>query len=195
MKDRLVSFDLETDLVMSLRCLLDALFQIEIGQNSYFKWAVIYGHNSVQSVMCLALITSNSHLVRKKDSYHVDYGDLDNIEWLYEKLRKEDFLPYMGSKVIDDQRFEKEIVSRLQTTRNTFIHQHPSQYIFTFKELVELIFLSVELVDFLVNESERLALDAHTLTQIKGLVGELSTQLTKSLNRTSNTRHSRFAQV
>ncbi|PIB17432.1 hypothetical protein [Vibrio rotiferianus] len=178
MKDRLVSFDLETDLVMSLRCLLDALSQIEAGQNSYFKWAVIYGHNSVQSAMCLALITSDSRLVRKRDSYHTDYGDLDNIEWLYEKLRKEDFLPYMGSQIIDNRRFKKESVSRLQTTRNTFIHQHPSQYVFTFNELAELLFLSVELVDFLVNDSERLAIDGHTQSQIKGLVGELSTQLT-----------------
>ncbi|MEK0159027.1 hypothetical protein [Pseudoalteromonas piscicida] len=132
MKEKLVSFDLETDLVMSLRCLLDALSQIERGQSMYFKWAVIYGHNSVQSAMCLALITSDSRLVRKKDSYHSEYGDLDNIEWLYETQRKEDFLPYMGSKVIDSQRFEKEKISRLQTVRNTFIHQHPSLYVFTF---------------------------------------------------------------
>ncbi|EKO3878121.1 hypothetical protein NM449_15050 [Vibrio metschnikovii] len=179
MEEKLVSFDLETDLVMSLRCLLDALSQIERGQNTYFKWAVIYGHNSVQSAMCLALITSDSRLVRKKDSYHAEYGDLDNIEWLYEKLRKENFLPYMGSQVIDSQRFEKEKVSRLQTVRNTFIHQHPSLYVFTCNELVELIRISVDLVGFLVNESERLAINGYTQSQIKGLVDELSTQLTR----------------
>jgi hypothetical protein len=43
MKEKLVLFDLETDTVMSLQCLLDALSKIESGQNSYFKWAVIYG--------------------------------------------------------------------------------------------------------------------------------------------------------
>jgi len=186
MKEKLVSFDLETDLVMSLRCLLDALSQIESGQNTYFKWAVIYGHNSVQSAMCLALITSDSRLVRKKDSYHSEYGDLDNIEWLYEKLRKKDFLPYMGSQVIDSQRFEKEKVSRLQTVRNTFIHQHPSLYVFTFNELVELISISVDLVGFLVNESERLAINGYTQSQIKGLVDALSTQLTNCLRGIRN---------
>jgi hypothetical protein len=179
MKEKLVSFDLETDTVMSLQCLLDALSQIKSGQNSYFKWAVIYGHSSVQSVMCLALITSDSRLVRKKDSFHSEYGDLDNIEWLYEKLRIEDILPYMGSQVIDSQRFEKVNISRLQTVRNTFIHQHPSGYVFTFIELVELIRISVDLVGFLVNESERLAINGHTESQIKDLVGKLSTQLTR----------------
>ena len=179
MKEKLVLFDLETDIVMSLQCLLDALSHIESGQNSYFKWAVIYGHNSVQSAMCLALITSDSRLVRKKDSFHSEYGDLDNIEWLYEKLRKEGFLSYIGSQVIDSQRFEKVNISRLQTVRNTFIHQHPSGYVFTSNELVELIRISVDLVDFLVNDSERLALNGHTKSQIKDLVGKLSTQLTR----------------
>ncbi|SBS35366.1 hypothetical protein MAQ5080_03150 [Marinomonas aquimarina] len=173
MDEKLVSFDLETDLVTSLRCLLEALSQIERGRNTYFKWAVVYGHNSLQSAMCLALITSDSRLVRKRDK-----GDLDNIEWLYEKLLKEDFLPYMGSHVIDSQRFEKEKISRLQTVRNTFIHQHPSLYIFTFNELVELIHISIDLVGFLVNESERLAINWHIQSQIKDLVSELSTQLT-----------------
>ncbi len=181
MKDKLVSFDLETDLVMSLRFLSDALSQIERGETSYFKWAVIYGHNSVQSVMCLALITTDSRLVRKRDSYHSEYGDLDNIQWLYQKLCKEDFLPYMGSKTIDIERFEKDNISRLQTVRNTFIHQHPTHYVFTFRELVELIFLSVDLVSFLVNESERLAINGNVQSHIKGLVGELNTQLTNNL--------------
>ncbi|HHF3095073.1 TPA: hypothetical protein ACPJ00_004006 [Vibrio diabolicus] len=179
MKEKLVSFDLETDTVLSLQCLLYALSQIESGQNSYLKWAVIYGHNSVQSVMCLALITSDSRLVRKKDSFHSEYGDLDNIEWLYEKLRIEGFLPYIGSQAIDNKRFEKVKISRLQTVRNTFIHQHPSGYVFTFNELVELIRISVDLVGFLVNESERLALNGHTESQVKDVVSKLNTQLTK----------------
>lgn len=186
MKDKLVSFDLETDLAMSLQCLSDALSQIERGETSYFKWAVVYGHNSVQSAMCLALITSDSRLVRKRDSYHSEYGDLDNIEWLYQKLCKEDWLPYMGSKAIDSKLFEKEDISRLQTTRNTFIHQHPSHYVFTFNELVELISLSVEVVGFLVNESERLAISGNALSKIRGLVGELSSQLTNCLRGIPN---------
>lgn len=179
MNEKLISFDLETDTVMSLQCLLDALSQIESGKNSYFKWAVVYGHNSIQSVMCLALITSDSRLVRKRDSFHSEYGDLDNIEWLYEKLQKKEFLPYMDSQVIDSQQFEKIKISRLQEVRNTFIHQHPSGYVFTFNELLELIRISVDLVGFLVNESERLSLNGHTEFQIKDLVGKLRAQLTR----------------
>ena len=95
---------------------------------------------------------------------------MDNIEFLYEKLRKKDFLPYMGSQVIDSQRFKKETVIRLQIVSNTFIHQHPSLYTFTFNELVELIRISVDLVSFLVNESERLAIDVYTQSQIKDLI-------------------------
>lgn len=70
-------------------------------------------------------------------------------------------------------------ISRLQTVRNTFIHQHPSGYVFTSNELVELIRISVDIVVFLVNESERLALNGHTESQIKDLLGKLSTQLTR----------------
>ncbi|EHZ2539440.1 hypothetical protein [Vibrio diabolicus] len=179
MTEKLISFDLENDTIMSLQCLLDALSQIESGNSSYFKWAVVYGHNSAQSVMCLALITSDSHLVRKKNSCHSEYGDLDNIEWLYEKLRIKDFLPYMDSQVIDSQRFEKVKMSRLQAVRNSFIHQQPSSYVFTFNELLELIRISVDLVGFLINESGRLALNDHTESQIKDLVDKLRTQLTR----------------
>ena len=95
-------------------------------------------------------------------------------------MQIEDFLPYIGSQVIDNQRFEKVKISRLQTVRNTFIHQHPSGYVFTFNELVELIRISVDLVGFLVNESERLALNGHTESQVKDLVSKLSSQITKN---------------
>lgn len=58
MEEKLVSFDLDTDLVMSLKYLIDALSKIDKGNDTYFKWAIIYAHNSVQSAMCLALVTS-----------------------------------------------------------------------------------------------------------------------------------------
>lgn len=37
MKEKLVSFDLDTDLIMSLKYLFDALSQIEKGNVTYFK--------------------------------------------------------------------------------------------------------------------------------------------------------------
>lgn len=179
MEEKLVSFDLDTDLVMSLKYLIDALSKIDKGNDTYFKWAIIYAHNSVQSAMCLALVTSGSHLVRKRDSYDKEYGDLDNVEWLYEKLRLECYLPYVGSQVINSDRFEKEKIKRLQAVRNTFIHQQPSLYLFTCNELVELIHISIDLVDFLVNESERFSINVHKQFQIKELVGELKMQLNR----------------
>lgn len=44
---------------------------------------------------------------------------------------------------------------------------------------LQLIRISVDLVGFLVNESERLALNGHTESQIKDLVGKLMAQLTR----------------
>ncbi|HIF9274861.1 TPA: hypothetical protein ACX6QR_002883 [Photobacterium damselae] len=178
MTEKLVSFDLETDLTMSLECLSNAISRISNGNDYYLKWAVIYGHNSVQSAMCLALITSDSRLVRKRDSYDAEYGDLDSVEWLYEKLRKEEFLPYVNNLIFDSHRFQKQEVCRLQTVRNTFIHQHPCRYIFTFEELIELIDFSVNIVEFLVNESERLAITGDLKSQLEELLKKLSTQLT-----------------
>ena len=49
-------------------------------------------------------------------------------------------------------------IQRLQTIRNTFIHQQPDLYVFTFEELYELIVLAVKLSRFLISESDRMAL-------------------------------------
>ncbi|KUM52787.1 hypothetical protein [Rheinheimera sp. EpRS3] len=158
MDEELVTFDLATDLHISLNCLSDVLKQAISNEHKYLKWAIIYSHNSVQSAMCLALTTSDSRLTRKRDSYDRDYGELDNIEWLYEKLLNPDILPYMGSKTIDPALFNKAIVSRLQTVRNKFIHQQPITYVFTKTELIGLIDFSVSILDFLISHSERTAL-------------------------------------
>ena len=103
--------------------------------------------------MCLALVTSDSRLPRKRESYDRDYGELDNIEWLYEKLFKPDILPYMGSKTIDPALFNKAIVLKLQAVRNKFIHQQPMMYVFTKTELIGLIDFSVSIVYFLISLS------------------------------------------
>lgn len=67
----------------------------------------------------------------------------------------------------------------MQAVRNTFIHQQPALYLFTCNELVELIHISIDLVDFLVNESERFSINVHKQFQIKELVGELKMQLNR----------------
>lgn len=172
-----MSFNLETDLFMSLECLSDALDRIKNGDNAYFKWAVIYSHNSLQTAMCLALITSSNRLAYRK--FDAESGHLTNIEWLYDRLLDKGYISYVDALIIDSNRFEKKHVCRLQTIRNTFIHQHPISYTFASEELIELIEFSINVVAFLVNESERMALDYALTSKVVGLLTNLTTQLTK----------------
>ncbi|MBE3671527.1 hypothetical protein ABMX65_22445 [Vibrio vulnificus] len=177
MSKKVVSFNLETDLSMSLECLSDALDRIKNGDDAYFKWAVIYSHNSIQTAMCLALITSGNCLVFSK--FDAESGHLTNIEWLYERLLDERYVSYVDGLIIDSDHFEKKHVCRLQAIRNTFLHQHPISYTFTSEELIELIDFSINVVAFLVNESGRMALDYALTSKIIGLLTKLTTQLTK----------------
>lgn len=176
MVEELVTFDLATDLYISLDCLYVVLTKAISSDQKYLKWAIIYSHNSVQSAMCLALITSDSRLARKRESYTRNYGDLDSIEWLYEKLTNPDILPYMESRVIDTVLFNKKIVSRLQTVRNTFIHQQPITYVFTKTELIGLIGFSVSILDFLISNSGRMALGSEK-ESIVNIIDKIKEQL------------------
>ncbi|CAH7082396.1 hypothetical protein L1D33_04945 [Vibrio chagasii] len=175
MSKKVVSFNLETDLSMSLECLSDALERINNGDDAYFKWAVIYSHNSIQTAMCLALITSSNCLVYSK--FDTESGHLTNIGWLYERLLDERYVSYVDGLIIDSDRFEKKHVCRLQTIRNTFIHQHPISYTFASEELIELISFAINVVAFLVNESERMALDYALKSKIIGLLTKLTMQI------------------
>jgi len=173
MDEELVTFDLATDLYTSLNSLSVVLKQ----EPQYLKWAIIYSHNSVQSAMCLALVTSDSRLPRKRESYDRDNGELDNIEWLYEKLLNPDILPYMGSKTIDPILFNKAIVLKLQAVRNKFIHQQPITYVYTKTEMIGLIDFAVSIVYFLVSQSERMALGP-IKQEIENVIDNLKEQLT-----------------
>ncbi|WP_077342880.1 hypothetical protein [Pseudocolwellia agarivorans] len=155
MPEKIISFELETDLLMALESLSSSLKKIKNGRESYLKWAFIFGHTALQSTMCLSLITTSSFLVRNKSFYQEDAGDLDNIEWLYQKLQKPEFLPYTGSKIIPKNELNQ--IKNIQKIRNTFIHQQPDLYIFTFKELFDFIILMVRLIRFLVSQSERMS--------------------------------------
>lgn len=157
----LVSFDLENDLLMALENLESTLIKVKLGNTKYLKWCLIYGHTALQTAMCLSLVPSGSFLIRKKESYDKDYGDLDNVEWLYKKLKRTDILAFMGSKAIPHVENELEQVKRLQVVRNTFIHQQSSLYVFTSEELLELILLTVNLTRFLVSKSERMSFGAY----------------------------------
>ena len=176
---QLVSFELETDLLMALESLSDSLIKVKGGRNSYLKWSLIFAHTALQSAMCLSLITCSSLLVRKRDSYKNDSGDLDNIEWLYLKLQKPEFLTFAGSEIIPEVEGQLSKVKRLQVIRNTFIHQQPDLYTFTFEELAELIKLSVELVRFLISKSERMALGGNVKqADLETLINIIESQLT-----------------
>lgn len=158
MIEQQVNFELDSDLLMALENLSASLIKAENVRNSYLKWSLIFGHTALQSAMCLSLRTSASFLVRKRESYQQDFGDLDNVEWLYQKLQNPDFLPYMESEVIPKVEGELNQIKRLQVFRNTFMHQQLDMYCFTFEELHELIVLTVKLTRFLVSKSERMAL-------------------------------------
>jgi hypothetical protein len=158
LSEKIVSFELETDLFMALESLSDSLQKFKNGREGYLKWSIIFGHTALQSAMCLSLITAGSFLVRKRDSYDQDSGDLDNVEWLYQKLQKPEFLPFIGSKTIPEVGGELNQVKRLQIVRNTFIHQRSDLYLFTSEELRELIELTIKLTRFLVSKSERMVL-------------------------------------
>jgi len=174
-----VNFDLESDLLMALESISEALLKVKGGNHSYLKWAVIFGHTALQSAMCLSLITSASFLVRKRTSYKNNYGELDNIEWLYQKLQNTDLLPYVDSKIIPKNALELKQIKNLQTIRNTFIHQQPALYVYTFEELIESIGLTVKLTRFLVSSSERMALGASiTKVTLEQKLGVLESQLT-----------------
>ncbi|HGS4606458.1 TPA: hypothetical protein ACMDPE_003509 [Vibrio cholerae] len=153
-----VVFSLDEDLLTTLINLSISLEKIQDGNHYFFKWAMISAHNAVQTAMCLCLMVVDSKLVRKKETYDKDYGDLDTIQWLYKKLLDPRFAIYIGSKTIDPNDYPIATIERLQKVRNTFIHQQPSHYFFTRIELVELIDFSTKLVKFLVSESERMAL-------------------------------------
>lgn len=94
----------------------------------------------------------------QKNSYDKISGDLDNVEWLYRKLQKSELLSFIGSTAIPEVDGELNQLERLQIVRNTFIHQQPDLYLFTFEELCELIKLTIKLTRFLVSKSERMAL-------------------------------------
>ncbi|MGB2742534.1 MAG: hypothetical protein WBC60_18470 [Cognaticolwellia sp.] len=164
MSEQLVSFELETDLLMALESLSNSLIKVKSGLNSYLKWSLIFGHAALQSAMCLSLITSATFLVRNRSSYKNISGDLDNVEWLYKKLQNPKFLPYIGSKNIPTLSGELSQIKRLQEVRNTFTHQKPDLYFFTFEELYELIVLTVKLSRFLISKSERMVLGVNVNT-------------------------------
>ena len=182
MDKKLINFNLEADLSISLSCLSDAISKIRCEHEGYFKWAIIYAHNSLQTSMCLALITTNSCLVRKRDSYNKEFGELDNVEWLYTKLQNPDFLTYMGSKALPADVNGDQLIKRLQKIRNTFIHQQPSLYVFTTDELYELLDFSVKIIRFLVSKSGRMALVNGTMV-IEKTLDQIEMQLTKPSTR------------
>jgi hypothetical protein len=180
-----VRFELETDLLMALESLYDSLIKVKSGRNSYLKWSLIFGHTALQSAMCLSLITSATFLVRKRSSYGDSSGDLDNVEFLYKKLQKSDLLPYVGSKNIPEVSGELSQIQRLQKIRNTFIHQQPDLYVFTFEELYELIVLTVKLSRFLISKSERMALGVNVnKATLEDQLELIESQLTRHLNGT-----------
>ena len=180
MNEKLINFELEADLLMALEGLSDSLIKVESGRSSYLKWALIFGHTAMQSAMCLSLITSATFLVRKKSSYGDSSGYLDNVEWLYRKLQVVEYLPYMGSKVIPEVSGETDHIQRLQKVRNTFIHQQPDLYVFTFEELYELILLTVKLSRFLISKSERMALGVSvSKATLENQLEVIENQLTK----------------
>jgi len=182
---QLVNFELETDLLMALENLLDSLIKVKDGRINYLKWSLIFAHTALQSAMCLSLITTATFLVRNKSSYGDSSGNLDNVEWLYQKLQKPDFRPYIGSKAIPTVTGELSKIQRLQVIRNTFIHQQPDLYIFTFEELYELIVLAVKLSRFLISESDRMALGAYVnKTVLEDQLELIEIQLTRHLNGT-----------
>lgn len=174
---KLVTFELETDLLMSLESLSDSLIKVKNGQDCYFKWSIIFSHTALQSAMCLSLITCSNLLVRKRGSYNNNSSDLDNIEWLYLKLQNTEFLTSMGSKIIPEVKGELIKIKRLQTIRNTFIHQQPDLYIFTFEELYELVQLSIALIHFLVSNSERMSLSINK-NELENIIFKIENQLT-----------------
>lgn len=185
MSEQLVSFELETDLLMALESLSESLIKVKNERVNYLKWSLIFAHTALQSAMCLSLITSATFLVRKKSSYGDSSGDLDNVEWLYKKLQKPDFLPYVGSKKIPTVDGELSEIQRLQTIRNTFIHQQPDLYVFTFEELYELIVLAVKLSRFLISESDRMALGVNVNKWVlENQLELIESQLTRQLNGT-----------
>lgn len=183
-----MSFELESDLLMALESLSDSLIKVNNGRNSYLKWSLIFGHTVLQSSMCLSLITCSTLLVRKRESYKNNFGDLDNIEWLYLKLQKSEFLTFVGSETIPEVKGQLSKVQRLQEIRNTFIHQQPDLYCFTFEELVELIKLTVELTRFLISKSQRMALGANvTQADLESLLDIIESQLTSPSLRVLST--------
>jgi hypothetical protein len=175
----LVSFELEGDLLMALEALSDALGKATSGRRNYLKWSIIFSHNALQSAMCLSLETSATFLVRKRSSYGKENGELDNIEWLYAKLRKPEFLPYLESKVIPECEGELSLVQRLQIVRNTFIHQQPDLYVFDADELYSLIGLALKLTRFLVGDSERMLFSQVDKAILEGNLLAVESQLAR----------------
>ncbi len=179
----LVCFDLENDVLMALENLGHSLTKVQMGNLNHFKWALVFGHTALQSSMCLSLITSGSFLIRKRDSYHNESGDLDNIEWLYQKLQNADILPFVGSKTLPHEPNELEEIKRLQTVRNTFIHQQSSLYVFTSRELLALVSLTIKLTRFLISESERLSIGAFvSKAKLETQLSSVEQLLTKQLS-------------
>lgn len=43
-----VNFDLESDLLMALESISEALLKVKSGNHNYLKWAVIFGHTALQ---------------------------------------------------------------------------------------------------------------------------------------------------
>ena len=44
-----VNFELESDLLMALESLSEALSKVKCGNHGYLKWTLIFGHTALQS--------------------------------------------------------------------------------------------------------------------------------------------------
>ena len=97
----------------------------------YLKWSIIVGHTTLQGAMCLLLITCSNLLVRKREFYKNNSGDLDNIEWLYLKLQNTKFLTPMGSKIIS----EVKGVIKIKCLQKIKIHLYINSQVYTFSHL------------------------------------------------------------
>ncbi len=185
---RIIGFSLDRELLISLESLSDTLTKIFKDEEYYYKWAIVFSHSTIQASMCLCLDVVDSRLVRNRNSYDKDYGDLDTIEWLYKKLLKTEFIIYTNALIINENDFPLKFIQTLQIVRNTFIHQSPELYVFEKQELRELIMLSVRLIRFLVSHSERMALDI-IKNDIENVICTIENQLTNNWCGTATLPH------
>jgi hypothetical protein len=126
-------------------------------QDSYnWKWAIIGVHNALQN--CMVYTLNGTDIIKniKKNSKPEKFEEkLNNFLDLYKNIKGNNMLKYgdFNNKKYIPEVNDDNIIKRLNDTRNIFIHYIPSGFGEYTYEFLDMFFVAIKIINFLVEET------------------------------------------